>query len=307
MAKVVTVNEIINSLKGDFSVLGSLEGSISSPASIDQNLADSIVFCRHKDKTAFSRIGESKARIVICNKEIKFTKEYFTNKTLILVRNPRLTFIQIIREFYDQKMPYGISPTAIISKKATIDSNVYIGRHCYLGDCRIGEGTIIYDNVYIYRANIGKNVRIHSGTIIGAISEFAYERNERGELIEFPHFGGVIIEDNVDIHPHVNIDRGTFGDTIIGEGSKINRYTHVGHNSFVGRHNLIGGKCFIAGSCSIGDYCEIAFCSCIRNRTKIGNNVIVGMGSVITKDVEDGWVVYGVPAKKVRKNLKIYS
>jgi len=47
-------------------------------------------------------------------------------------------------------------------------------------------------------------------------------------LIKLPHFGGVIIEDDVDTHVHVNIDRGKFGNTIIGQGSKINRYAHIG-------------------------------------------------------------------------------
>ena len=59
---------------------------------------------------------------------------------------------------------------------------------------------------------------------------------------------------------------------------------------------------FIAGSSHIGDYCELAFCSCVRNGTRLGKNVMVGMGSVVTKDVEDDWIVFGVPAKKSRKN-----
>jgi UDP-3-O-[3-hydroxymyristoyl] glucosamine N-acyltransferase len=145
-------------------------------------------------------------------------------------------------------------------------------------------------------------VTIHSGTTIGVEDAFAYERNEKGELIKFPHFGGVVIEDDVDIHVHVNIDRGTFGNTIIGRGTKINRYAHIGHNGVIGKHCQIGGQVFIAGSSTLGDYCELALCSCVRNGTRLGKNVMVGMGSVITKDVEDDWIVYGVPAKKARKN-----
>ena len=144
---------------------------------------------------------------------------------------------------------------------------------------------------------------IHTGTTIGVEDSFGYERNQKGELLKFPHFGGVVIEDEVDIHPHVNIDRGTFGNTTIGKGTKINRYANIAHNGVIGKHCQIGGKVYIAGSCTIGDFCELAFCSCIRNGTKLGKNVMVGMGSVVTKNVEDGWIIYGVPAKKIKKNV----
>lgn len=130
----------------------------------------------------------------------------------------------------------------------------------------------------------------------GVRDAFGYERNEKGERVKFTHFGGVTIEDNVDIHQHVNIDNGSFNSTIIRKGSKINRYSHIGHNSVIGRHCQIDGKCFIAGSCNIGDYCELSFCTCIRNGTKPSRNVMAGMGSVVSKDVEDDWIVFGVPA-----------
>jgi len=160
--------------------------------------------------------------------------------------------------------------------------------------------------IYLFECHHRKNVTIHTGTTIGVEDAFAYERNQKGELIKFPHFGGVIIEDEVDIHVHVNIDRGTFGNTTIGKGTKINRYAHIGHNGAIGQHCQIGGQVFIAGSCKIGDYCELALCSCIRNSTKLGKNVMVGMGSVVTKNIEDGWVIVGVPARKIKKNKNFF-
>jgi len=89
---------------------------------------------------------------------------------------------------------------------------------------------------------------------------------------------------------------------IIGQGSKINRYAHIGHNAIVSKRCQIGDQCFIAGSCVIGDFCELALCSCVRNGTKLGKNVMVGMGSVVTKGVADDSIVCGVPAKTARKN-----
>ncbi len=55
------------------------------------------------------------------------------------------------------------------------------------------------------------------------------------------------------------------------------------------------------GSVEIGKNTYIT-ASVIRNQSKIGNNVIIGMGSVVTKNVEDNKVLIGAPAKVIREN-----
>jgi acetyltransferase-like isoleucine patch superfamily enzyme len=46
-----------------------------------------------------------------------------------------------------------------------------------------------------------------------------------------------------------------------------------------------------------GDYCSIGGNATILPKVKLGNNVIVGAGSVVTKDVSDNKIVMGVPGK----------
>lgn len=303
MEKKLGIVELVNSISELATVLGPKDQNVSRPDSIDTTEEHAFTFFSKKDTNALKAIKASRARVVVCSSEIDFSEDDYRNKTLILVKNPRLAFIEIVQKYFTTPKAPGISTSALISENADIHPSVHIGPYAYIGDCKIGEGSVIYGNVYIYsNVTIGRNVTIHSGTTIGVEDAFAYERNSKGELMKFPHFGGVIIEDDVDIHVHVNIDRGTFGNTIIGRGSKINRYAHIGHNGIVGKHCQIGGQCFIAGSCVIGDFCELALCSCVRNGTKLGNNVMVGMGSVVTKDVEDDWIAYGVPAKPAKKN-----
>jgi UDP-3-O-[3-hydroxymyristoyl] glucosamine N-acyltransferase len=303
MGKKYSVEEIVTALAQKYKILGLQNRFISYPSPIDTADRNSITFAKHDDQQALLSIRRTEAGVVVCKPDLELYSDDYKSKTIIQVTNPRLAFIQILQKYFSTAKQFGIDPTAIVSPKAEIHPKVFIGPHAYVGDCQIGEGTMIYGNVHIYsNVVIGKDVTIHTGTTIGVEDAFAYERNENGKLIKFPHFGGVIIEDDVDIHVHVNIDRGTFGNTIIGKGCKINRYAHVGHNSVIGKHCQIGGQVFIAGSSKIGNYSELAFCSCIRNGTKIGKNVMVGMGSVVTQDIEDDWIVYGVPAKKIRKN-----
>jgi len=176
-----------------------------------------------------------------------------------------------------------------------------------VGKCEIGEGTVIHGHVHIYNSNvkIGKNVIIHAGTVIG-VDGFGYERNESSKLEYFPSIGGVIIEDDVEIHSNVNVDRGTLGDTLIGRGTKIDKFCHIGHNVVIGKHCVITAHCMLGGSAQIGDYAWIAPCVCIREGgIKIGSHAFVGMAAVVTKDVPDGTMVVGAPARRIEEYKKI--
>jgi len=85
---------------------------------------------------------------------------------------------------------------------------------------------------------LGKNVKIKEGTIIGT-DGFGYERNEKNELEKFPHYGKVIIQDDVDIGANCTIDRGNMHDTVIGQGTKLDNGVHVAHNVKIGKHCMI--------------------------------------------------------------------
>ncbi len=193
-------------------------------------------------------------------------------------------------------MSYISHPTAIIDENSKIHSRVFVGPNTCIGKCDIGENTVIDGNCYIYsNVRIGKNVIINAGTIIG-VDGCGYERAVNGELQKFPHVGGVDIGDNVRIGANVVIVKGVLDDTTIGEGTKIGNQCNIGHNVVIGRHCFIYPQA-INGSVRIGDYSWIAPGACIRNKVVIGNNVMVGMGSVVTKDIPDGNTVFGVPAK----------
>lgn len=149
------------------------------------------------------------------------------------------------------------------------------------------------------KIKMGIGIKIGKGTIIGA-DGFGYERNEKNELEFFPHIGGVIIEDDVEIGCNVCIDRGVLGDTIIHKGVKIDNLVHIAHNVEIGKHTAIIANAMIGGSVKIGSYSWIAPSASILNGVTIGNNVIIGMGAVVLKDISDGETWAGVPAKKLR-------
>jgi len=70
---------------------------------------------------------------------------------------------------------------------------------------------------------------------------------------------------------------------------------------------VIGNNCelstgtIVGGYCHINDGAKIKLGVTIRNRKVIGREAVVGMGAVVTKDIDPGVCVVGNPAKQLIK------
>ena len=151
-------------------------------------------------------------------------------------------------------------------------------------------------------AYIGPNVTISEhctigvGAVIGAPG-FGYDTTLTVAAQRADRLQGVLIERHVSIGSNTCVDQGRHRRTVIGEGTKIDNLVHVAHNVIIGRHCLIIAHSMIAGSAEIGDYTRIAPGALIRDWRTVGDHALVGMGSVVVKDVEDGVTVAGNPAR----------
>lgn len=256
-----------------------------------------LTFCSSLEEKGVKLVTNSKATLIICHESL-INQISNTKLNIIYVKNPRLDFIRCIKKFFDNKpIMQGIHPTVILETK-NIGKNVYIGPYTQIGkNVEIGNNSVIYGNVVIYEnVKIGNDVIINSGTVLGT-DGFGFERKKSKKLEKFPHFGRVEIGNDVEIGSNVSIDRGTINNTKVGDGSKIDNLVHVSHNVKIGKNCLIVANCMIAGGCILEDNVHIAMSVTIREKIKIGKNSIVGMGSVVMKDVPSNVTVFGVPAK----------
>ncbi|WP_206460014.1 DapH/DapD/GlmU-related protein [Anaerovorax sp. IOR16] len=224
-------------------------------------------------------------------------------QTVISCSNSKGVFFSILEEFFgDHSTGEPIGAGTVIGVGVTLGKNVQIGTNCSIvGDVKIGDGTIIGDNVVIRNCvTIGENCIIQSLTVIGE-DGYGYSEDENHVKTMIKHYGGVVIGNNVFIGSHVNIARGTIDDTVIGNGVKIAPTTHIGHNNLVKDNaSVICSQLF--GSVITGENAYITS-SVIRNQCEIGADSIVGMGSVVTKNVPPGKVVIGAPAKILRNSI----
>lgn len=241
-------------------------------------------------------------------------------KTLIRVKSCREAFAMAMGIFHPPKQyPGGIDPSAHIGAAVRLGTDVFLGPNVVLGagvqvgnrtvilaNCVIAEGVslgeacLLHPNITVYsNVKIGSRVIIHSGTVIGS-DGFGYVR--RGSVhVKIPQIGGVLIEDDVEIGANVAIDRATINSTVIGSGTKIDNQVQIAHNVLIGRNCLIAGQSGISGSVRIGDGVTFGGRVGVVDHVEIGANAVVGVVSLVTKNVSPGQVVWGVPARPARE------
>jgi UDP-3-O-[3-hydroxymyristoyl] glucosamine N-acyltransferase len=108
--------------------------------------------------------------------------------------------------------------------------------------------------------------------------------------------GRLEIGDDVEIGACTTIDRGTFGATRIGSGTKIDNLVMVAHNCQIGQHNILISQVGLAGSSSTGDYVTLAGQVGVVGHVRIGDKSAIGGQAAVTKDVPAGSRMLGSPA-----------
>lgn len=209
-------------------------------------------------------------------------------------KNPKSTYFRFFSNAYN-RIPQP-------QMKTIIGENAKIGKYVSIADynVKIGKNVIIEDFAIIYEnVEIGDNCVIRSGVKLG-IQDYNYF-DDNGSLIHLPHYGKLIIEDDVEVGFNSVVGKALYpGDvTLIGEGSKLANCCAVGHDCKVGKNVMIYAGTMIAGFVKIGEGTHITLNSTVKNGIKIGRNVQVNMGSVVIYDIPDNQTVFGNPARRV--------
>lgn len=199
----------------------------------------------------------------------------------------------------------------IFERDVTTGSNVVIGAGVEIGrGTIIGANTVIGAGVTIGRnctiaanctidcAHIGNDVVIHSGARIGTEGFGWLDFGQANRKV--PQLGRVLIQDRVEIGANSTVDRGALGDTMIGEGTKIDNLVQIGHNCKIGRSCLIAAMSGLAGSTIVGDGVLMGGGVGTAGHLTIGAGSVVNGRAAVTKNWPPGSKLAGAPAQDIR-------
>lgn len=192
-----------------------------------------------------------------------------------------------------------LGPNVTVGAGAQIGSGTVIGANTTIGaGVTIGRDCVISSNVSIECAHLGNEVVIQPGVVIGA-EGFGFQlRADRHRKI--PQLGRVIIQDRVELGANTTVDRGTLGDTVIGEGTKIDNLVQVGHNCRIGRNCVISGMCGLSGSTVLEDGVVMGGGAGTAGHLRLGANTLVLARSGVTHNFPAGSNIAGAPAQDVK-------
>lgn len=304
------------------SVEGDAEVEISGIAKIEDAKSGEITFLSNPKYEKY--FETTKASAVIVSEEFKGSRK---GLTLLRAKDPYVAFVFALRAIMPppEPLPAGVNPKAYVSPSATVGQGVAVGAFaCILDGAKIGDGvrishgvvvsedveigddSLIYPNVTIYRGcKIGKNVTVHSGTVIGS-DGFGFAPKADGTYEKIPQLGIVVIEDDVEIGSNCSVDRATLGDTRICRGVKIDNLVQIAHNVVVGENTVIAAQTGISGSTKIGKHCMIAGQVGFAGHIEIADNTMVGAQSGVAKSIkEPGKTFFGYPAKEIREAKRV--
>lgn len=240
--------------------------------------------------------------IIIWPKNYPVPEELRDIHTFILSEEPRRDFALFFKEnhvtYNEKPKAFDVVNGAYICKGAMIgegtdvfpgayiDADVEIGKNCY-----IGSGVRLIGHI-----RIGNDVIIRENTVLGS-DGLTRMRDDEGHVATTPQFGGVRIEDNVQIGANSVICKGAIDDTVIYSGCRIDNETFISHNVQMAEDTVVVGETIMMGSSSTGKRAFISGNSTIRDGAHVGEDAFVAMGANVVKDVADKAVVKGNPAK----------
>jgi UDP-3-O-[3-hydroxymyristoyl] glucosamine N-acyltransferase len=234
----------------------------------------------------------------------------------VVVVSPYLAMAILLQHFFPLPSPKnGISPHAVVDPTARIGDGVEIRAGCVVearaeigegtllfpgcvvgADTKIGKNCILYPRVSLLdRVRIGDRVIIQSGAVIGS-DGFGFAEGSEGRRIKIPQTGTVVLEDDVEIGANVTIDRATFGETVIGRGTKIDNLVQIAHNVRTGSDCVIVAQAGVSGSTKLGDRVVLAGQVGVVGHIEVGSGTMVGAQSGVAHSLEANSRVSGSPA-----------
>jgi UDP-N-acetylglucosamine acyltransferase len=172
-----------------------------------------------------------------------------------------------------------IHPTAVVS-----------------GDVRMGVGNTVGPFVVITGpVEIGDDNWIGAGVVIGAPPEVRSWPHPTSEAPSTA--GGVMIGDRNVLREYVQIHQGWKARTVIGDDAFIMNQCYIAHDCSLGNGVTLASSALLAGHVQLGDGVNLGLGTTVHQFRSVSRGAMVGMSSVVTRDLPPFAKAFGSPAK----------
>jgi UDP-3-O-[3-hydroxymyristoyl] glucosamine N-acyltransferase len=318
----VSAQQLADFLQG--TIIGDADRVVTRFAPIESAESDCLSFIANPKYQDF--LGKTKAGVLLVSKDLNLSGNH---PTLIQVEDPYLSLTILLEKFSNSLSEFepGIHPTASIEETAKVAESAYVGAKAIIEagaeigekvcigpgawvgkNVKVGNGCRIDAGAKLYQGTIiGENCTIQSGTVVGSAG-FGFAPQPDGTYRAIPQVGIVRIGNSVHIGANTTIDRATLGETVIGDGVKIDNLCQIAHNVVIGANTVIASQTGIAGSSKIGKNCVLAGQVGVTGHITIADGVQVGGQSGVQRSVkETNAKLHGSPALPLNHTIRLWA
>ena len=294
-------------------------------APIDDCAAGDLVFVDHAKY--LPKVASQQPAVIITDEALAGQLQDQPSLAILVSANVRLA-TALVKQAYDDRDYYNtewprIHPSAIIHDSvrvpdtAVIGPGVVLGAQVILGErvvlmansvvetrAVIGEGSVLHPGCVVsHGCEIGKYVMLKAGCVIGS-EGFGFAQDEKRHNYRIPHTGKVIVEDRVVIGANSNIDRATYGATIIRSGVIIDALCHIGHNVEIGEDCIICAHTGISGSSRFGQRVIATGQTGVLDHVTVVSDTVLLHRAGVQNSVKEPGMYAGGPVQPLQKYLK---
>lgn len=290
----VNVREIVKTK--DFVVRGM--SYIGAPRS------NTAMFITKKVEYLLSSLESVEECLVFAEEGIVVSEELLIKHAFVFTCEPQLSYASFANRFAkeqfecEKKLRYKLTTKGyFLCEGVEIPEDAYIEAGCKIGpDVKLGKRARILSGSVIKHTSTGDDFLSNEYAVIGA-NGFTMTEDNNGNKYRIPTLGKVVIGNNVEIGAHNNVSCGSGGNTIIEDYVKTDALVHIGHDVKLHRNVEITAGCIVGGFTNIEEKAYVGINAVLRNRISVGKNAIIGMGSNVTKSVDNDVTVVGNPAR----------
>lgn len=236
---------------------------------------------------------------------IAILKQTYADRDVRNTEWPRIHHSAVIHDSVHVPEDAVVGPGVVIGRGVKLGPRIVLMANAVIEhDATIGAETVLHPGCVVgYECDIGAHVILKAGCVIGS-EGFGFAQDAQRHNYRIPHTGKVIIEDRVVIGANTNIDRATYGATIVRSGAVIDAMCHLGHNVDIGEDSILCAHTGVSGSTRFGKRVIASGQTGTLDHVTVADDVVLLHRAGLNNSIKEPGMYAGGPAQPLQQYLK---